>query len=181
MKKILIVILSLLMVVGCSCSNDKAADAVEKYFNDYKSLSDNVLDDIDEIADKENLSDKQKDVYKDVLKRQYRDLNFTIENESYDGDNATVTVKITVYDLYKATKASTTYLNEHPDEFLTSGTYDQEKYLDYKLDQLKNTKETISYNVVLKTIKVDGKWQVEQPNEETLEKIHGIYDYESNE
>ena len=40
MKKILLMFGCLFLVVGCSCSNDKAADAVEKYLNDYKGLSD---------------------------------------------------------------------------------------------------------------------------------------------
>ena len=43
---------------------------------------------------------------------------------------------------------------------------------------MKEVNETISYNIVFKVIKTDGKWQVEQPSNETLEKIHGIYNYE---
>ena len=159
MKKLLIIISCLLLTVGCSCSNDLAADAVEKYLNDYKGLKDNVLSDLDELVEKEDLSDEQKDNYKEVVKRQYRDLNYTIENEDYDGDTANVTVKITVYDLYKSQKDANQYLNDHPDEFLTDGTYDSAKYLDYKLD---------------------GKWQVEQPDDKTLEKIHGVYNYDEN-
>lgn len=178
MKKLLMVLMCLVCVVGCACNNDKASDAVEKYLNDYKGLSDNVLKDIDDLVEKEALADKQRDTYKEVMKRQYRDMMYTIENESYDGDNASVTVKITVYDLYKASKESSTYLNNHQDEFLTNGVYDNSKYLDYKLNQMKDITDTISYNVVFKVIKVDGKWQVEQPSEETLEKIHGIYNYE---
>lgn len=180
MKKILIIIANLLLTVGCSCSNDRAADAVEKYLNDYQGLSANVLEDIDDLAENEDLTDTQKDTYKEILKRQYRDLNYTIENEDYDGDTANVTVKITVYDLYKSTKDSSKYLNEHPDEFLTDGSYDSSKYLDYKLSNMQKEKTTTTYNIVIKTLKVDGKWQVEQPNEETLEKIHGIYNYEED-
>ena len=73
MKKILLMFGCLLLVVGCSCSNDKAADAVEKYLNDYKGLSDHVLEDIDELVEAEKLTDKGKETYKEVLKRQYRD------------------------------------------------------------------------------------------------------------
>ena len=118
-------IVCLLMVVGCSCSNDKAADAVEAYLNDYKGLNDQVLDDIDELVENENLTDEGKEIYREVLKRQYRDLVYTIENEDYDGDTADVTVKITVYDLYKVQKDASKYLSEHPDEFLTDGEYDK--------------------------------------------------------
>ena len=152
MKKIILVLISLFLIVGCGKS-DTAAEAVEKYFNDYKSLADNVLEDLDELVKKEELTDDQKEVYKDLVKRQYRDLNYTIENEDYNGDTAKVTVKIS---------------------------YDAQKYLDYKLDLMKKAKETVTYNIVLNTIKVDGKYQVEQPNNTVLEKIHGIYNYEES-
>ena len=180
MKKILGIISLLLLVGGCSCANDKAADAVEKYLNDYKGLSDNVLADIDDIIENEDLTDKGKSTYKEILKRQYRDMIYTIEDEKYDGDTALVTVKITVYDYYQANKASADYLNEHPDEFLEDGKYDNDLYMDYKLEQMKNTNETISYNIVFKVNKKDGKWIVEQPSDEVLEKIHGIYNYEED-
>lgn len=180
MKKLLLFLTCLFFAVGCSCSNDKASDAVEKYLNDYKGLSENVLEDMEDLIKKEELEDKDKDTYKEIMKKQYRDLNYTIENESYDGDTATVTVKITVYDLYKKQKESQDYLNSHQEEFLTDGIYDVNKYISYKLNQMKDVNDTISYNIVFKVIRVDGKWQVEQPDEKTLEKIHGIYNYEED-
>ncbi len=181
MKKIILFLTCLFLAVGCSCSNEKAKDAVEKYLNEYKGLSNEVLKNIDDLVSKEeNLTDKDRDTYKEILKKQYRDLTYTIENESYDGDKANVTVKITVYDLYKVEKDSEKYLNEHREDFLTNGVYDSKKYITYKLEQMKDVNEVISYNVVFKTIKVDGKWQVEQPSDEVLEKIHGIYNYEND-
>lgn len=180
MKKILVMLISLVMVVGCSCSNDKAADAVEEYLNEYKGLSNNVLEDIDELVSNENLTDKGSEIYKEVLKRQYRDLIYTIENEDYDGDTAMVTVKITVYDLYKAQKNASIYLNSHQDEFLTDGEYDNDLYMDYKLEEMRDMNDTISYNIVFNVTKTDGKWVVEQPSEEVLEKIHGVYNYDED-
>jgi len=180
MKKLLLFLTCLFFAVGCSCSNDKASDAVEKYLNDYKGLSENVLEDMEDLIKKEELEDKDKDTYKEIMKKQYRDLNYTIENESYNGDTATVTVKITVYDLYKKQKESQDYLNSHQEEFLTDGIYDVNKYISYKLNQMKDVNDTISYNIVFKVIRVDGKWQVEQPDEKSLEKIHGIYNYEED-
>jgi len=178
MKKIIIFLTCIFLVVGCACSNDKATDAVKDYLNDYKGLSANVLKDIDKLIEKENVNDKNKDAYRDTLKRQYRDLMYTIENEDYDGDTAKVTVKVTVYDLYKAQKNSNDYLNAHQDEFLTDGVYDATKYIEYKLKQMNEMNDTISYNVVFKVKKNNNKWEVEQPDDETLEKIHGVYNYE---
>ena len=180
MKKLFLMLVSLFMVVGCSCSNDKAADAVEKYLNDYKGLSDTVLKDIDDLVEGEDLTDKGKETYKEILKRQYRDLIYTIENEDYDGDTAKVTVKITVYDLYKAQKDASEYLSNHQDEFLTDGEYDNNLYMEYKLEEMRNMNDTVSYNIVFHVTKTDGKWYVEQPDEEVLEKIHGVYNYEED-
>lgn len=178
MKKIILFLVSILFVGGCSCNNDKAVDAVEEYLNQYKGLSSNVLSDVDKLVEEENLEDKYRDTYKEVMKRQYRDLNYTIEDESYDGDEARVTVKITVYDLYKVEKDASKHLNDNKNDFITDGVYDANKYLEYKLDKMKDTKETVSYNIVFKLNKVNSKWQVEQPSSEVLEKIHGIYNYE---
>ncbi len=178
MKKLILLLTCLFLAVGCACSNNKAKDAVEKYLNDYKGLKDNVLSSIDDLVAKENLEHEEQGIYKDVLKKQYRDLIYTIENEEYNGDNATVTAKITVYDLYKASKNASTYLQANKNEFLTNGEYDKNKYLKYKLNKMKDTKDTIAYTITFKLKKENGKWQVEQPDEETLEKIHGIYNYE---
>ena len=57
MKKIILFLTCILFVVGCSCNNDKASDAVEKYLNEYKGLSDNVLKDVDKLIEKEELED----------------------------------------------------------------------------------------------------------------------------
>lgn len=180
MKKVLGIIGSILLVVGCSCSNDLASDAVEEYLNNYKGLSDDVLAGIEELVANENLSDKASEIYKEVLKRQYRDLIYTIENEDYDGDTALVTVKITVYDLYKVSKEASEYLANNPDEFLTDGEYDHDLYMEYKLEQMNTTTETVSYNIVFTVNKENGEWVVEQPSEEVLEKIHGVYNYEES-
>lgn len=177
MKKIIIFILGMFLV-GCSCSNPSASDTVKEYLNNYTNLSDNVLKDIDELVKEENLTDEEKAMYKEILKREYSNLVYIIENETYDGDTAEVTVKITVFDLYKAGKAANEYLQAHPEEFLTDGEYDADKYRDYKLAKMKSMEDTISYNIVFKVNKVSGDWQLEQPDAEVLEKIHGIYNYE---
>ncbi len=178
MKKLFVFIISMFCVVGCSCMKDKASDAVEKYLNDYKGLNENVINNMDQVIAKENLEDKDKETYKGILEKQYRDLTYTIENESYDGDTAKVTAKITVYDLYKANKNSSDYLNEHQDEFVTDGIYDSAKYIKYKLEELTKMKDTVSYTIVFNVKKENSKWIVEQPSDEDLQKIHGIYNYE---
>lgn len=179
MKKLLAMVVSCFLLVGCGCMEQKAADAVKDYLNQYKNLSDTVMTDLATLTDSEDLNDNQKKVYNDVLKKQYQDLTYEIQNEEYDGDNAVVTVKIKVYDLYKAQNDASMYLSENLEKFNDDeGVYDNEKYLDYKLEQMKNMTETVEYTIDFNVAKVDEKWTVEQPTTTDLEKIHGIYNYD---
>ena len=112
------------------------------------------------------------------MEKQYQDLSYKINNEEYNGDNAEVEVTITVYDLYKAQTDAATYLSNNLEEFNgTNGSYDNEKYMDYKLEQMKKMTDTVEYTIDFKVKKVDDKWVVEQLSTEDLEKIHGIYNY----
>ena len=111
MKKVVsvisILVISLIMV-GCSCMKTTAKGAVESFLDQYRNLSSSVITDMDEVVDKETeLTEEQKEKYRDVLKKQYSDLEYEIVNENYDGDKAVVETKITVYDLYKAQRDAT--------------------------------------------------------------------------
>ena len=102
--KLLTVVVVLLSLVGCGCMKKTAKGAVQDYLNQYKNLSSNVINDMDTVINNENLTDNQKEKYRDILKKQYQDLKYDIVSEKYDGDNATVEVKIKVYDLKKKKK-----------------------------------------------------------------------------
>ena len=88
-------------------------------------------------------------------------------------------MKVTVYDLYKIDRDAYNYLNDHQDEFTTDGIYDNDKYNQYKLDNMLKTNEKISYEVEFKLNKKDGDWVLENPDRVVLEKLHGLYNYEN--
>ena len=184
MKKTCKVLLTLsicLVLVGCGCMKKTAKGAVEDYLNQYKNLSSNVISDMDSIIDDENLDDKQKEVYRDAIKRQYQDLKYSIESEKYDGDNATVEVKITVYDLYKVQKEADEYLKDNAEEFQENGTYSDNLFMTYKLDKMKKATDTVEYNITFNVTKDDkGNYKVVDLSNSDLEKIHGIYNYEAD-
>ena len=185
MKKILKVMLVLVFAItlaGCSCMQKTAKDRVEEFLDQYRNLSANVLGDLDEVIDAETtLSEEQKEKYRDVLKKQYSDLKYEITNEEYDGDTAVVEAKITVYDLYKAQKDASTYLENNRDEFNDeNGTYDSSKFMDYRLEEMQNMNDTVEYTINFNLTKDDdGNWQISELSQEDLEKIHGIYNYDS--
>lgn len=179
--KIMLVMVFSLALVGCSCMQMTARNRVEEFLDQYRNLSANVLGDLDEVVDAEtDLNEEQKEKYRDILKKQYSDLNYEIVNEEYDGDTAVVEAKITVYDLYKPQKDATQYLNEHSDEFNDEeGNYDSSKFMDYKLEQMQDNNDTVEYTITFNLEKNDdGNWQILELSQEDLEKIHGIYNYD---
>ena len=179
MKKILAIIMVTFLLCGCGLSTAKSA--VESYLKKYKSLDSEVLVDLENIVESENLSEKDKDKYREVLKKQYKDLTFEVLEEEYDGDIGYVTVKISVYDLYKASKDASTYLANNTDKFLDDdGNYSEELYTSYKLDQMQNMNDKIDYTITFTVTKEKDKYIVGQTTENDLLKIHGIYNYEND-
>lgn len=180
-SKILGIVGIILLLTGCSCGKMDAKDRVQEFLDQYRNLSANVLGDLDNVVDQEtDLTEEQKEQYRDIMKKQYSDLNYEIVDEQYDGDTAVVEAKITVYDLYKTQKDATIYLNEHSDEFNDeSGNYDSRKFMDYKLDKMQKNNDTVEYTITFNLSKnEDGNWQITELSQSDLEKIHGIYNYD---
>lgn len=177
MKKIIVILMFLSMLVACGIKN-KASDAVKEYLNKYNNQQEVVLKELESVIEKEKYTDTQKKVYKEVMIKQYKDLQYKIADENYNGDEATVKVKLTVYDLYNAQKEAEKYKNDNREYFKNQdGNYDASKFLDYKLEQMKKTTKTIDYTIDFKVHKKDGVWTLDTISEESLEKIHGIYNY----
>lgn len=179
--KVLLVVGICLVLAGCGCMKKTAKGAVQDYLNQYKNLSSNVISSMDDVVNDENLTDSQKEKYRDILKRQYQDLKYEITSEKYDGDNATVEVKITVYDLYKVQKDANNYLTNSGDEFKENGAYSNDLFMNYKLDKMKKVTDTVEYNITFNVTKDDkGNYKVNDLSNSDLEKIHGVYNYDND-
>ena len=177
MKKIGVLLLMILLLTGCG--NNTARDAVENYLKKYKTLDSEVLVDLESVVEAENLTRDQEDKYREILKKQYKDLAYKIVEEEYDDDISYITVEVTVYDLYKPQADASIYLEDHHDEFNDeNGVYSVEKFMDYKLDKMKNVTDKISHTIVFTVTKEKDKYYVEQPTENDLLKIHGVYNYD---
>jgi hypothetical protein len=181
MKKLLIFLFTTLFIVtGCGCnivSTNTPKSEVQKLFSDYNSLSSDVLVQLDSVMASENLTDAQKDKYKDILKRQYEDLTYKIKDEVITNDTAVVTTEIEVYDLKSVITAANTYLDAHKEEFYTTGTQtvDTSKFWDYKLDKMEDATDRVTYTIDFSLTRVDGKWQLNDLLESDRQKIHGLY------
>ena len=177
MKKLLTLFLLFLLLTGCGRKTAKME--VESHLKKYKNLSSEVLVDLENIIDMENLSYEGEEKYRDILKKQYKDLTYEIVEEEFKDDVTYVTAKVEVYDLYKAQKDASIYLQNNLEEFNDeSGVYDVNKYLDYKLDRMKDITDRVEYTITFTVTKEDDEYVIAQPTQIDLQKIHGIYNYE---
>lgn len=179
MKKFLLVVATLFLLVGCESVMNNPTKRVETFLNKYQTMDSEVLDQLDDTLNKDNtLTNEQKADYKDLMKKQYQNLTYTIKDEEVDGDNAKVKVEIEVYDFNKAMTKADDYLLEHQDEFIgENDAIDNEKFMDYKIKQMKDTSEKVKYTIDFTLTKKDNKWQLDDVDEITRQKIHGIYNY----
>lgn len=178
--RILFIVLTVFVMVGC-VGNFTPSERVEEMFNRYIKNDQKIMDELDVYIGKQNLSSDQKDKYKDIIKNEYATIKYVIKDEKINGDEAVVEVALEVKDLFKASKNAGEYLAVHSSEFYENGVYDKGKFVDYKLEEMRKYGETVNYNVYIDLIKKDGIWTIEQIDNETLEKIHGIYDYETDD
>ena len=144
-----------------------------EYDIDYDFISGEKFD---SSEDELTFNDTQSTSYKELMKKQYKDLTYTIKEELIDGNNATVTVEIEVYDYNKAINDAETYYKNNPNEFKNSdGGIDEEKYMDYKIKKMEAVKDKIKYTLNLTLTKKDKKWVLNDISESDRQKLHGLY------
>lgn len=178
MKKFILIISIVFLLVGCSLVNTPSK-RVEDVLKKYQSLDSEVVDNLELITEGidelKTSSDREK--YTKIMKTQYSDLKYTVKDEKIDGDEAVVTVDISVYDYFKIQRDANDYLESHRDEFYTDDVYDEAKFLEYKLKNMMDASDRVEYTLELKLIKENDKWEVVEFDEDTLDKIHGTYNY----
>jgi len=179
MKKILLIFsicLTFILTTACSLGNTPTS-AVERLFARYNNQDEEIIVELEDYINNSELTDEQNEKYKNLYLRQFKDMKYEIKEEKIDGDQATVTAQITVYDYFGTDKESNEYLKTNPDEFKKDGQYDDSLFNDYKLSKLESTNKTVDYTIEFELTKVDNEWQINELNNEQLEKIHGVYQY----
>jgi len=148
---------------------------VERFLEKYQKLDDNLLNELSYKTESQELTQNQKNTYRNLMKRQYSDLVYEIKDDEIDGNIAVVKVEIEVYDYSIAITKTDKYVNTHQEEFLKDNVIDQEKYIDYKLNQMKDIDDRIKYTLELTLTKKNKNWIIDELSEENLQKIHGLY------
>ena len=104
MKKYLFFFMSLFFIffsLGCNLGNTPTSK-VEDLMMKYQKLDEDITTDINDVLEEETLTNAQKERYKNLLEKQYKNLSYKIINEEIDGDNAIVTIELEVIDYKKA-------------------------------------------------------------------------------
>ena len=179
MKKILIVF-SVLLFTGCGMLDisNTPTKKVEEYLNKFQILDKEVLDDLDRVIDsKTKLNDENKKEYRELIKKQYKDLQYSIKEERIDGDEAVVSTEIKVTDFTKIINEAEVYKRGHIEEFYNEEIYNDNLYKEYLLDKLKEAKDKVTYTIDFTVHKDNDKWKLDSINNTIEDKILGIYNY----
>lgn len=182
MKKYIFFVIGALIIsiTGCSTNiNNTPTKKVEEFLTKYQTLDAEVIKDLDKvIEEEERFNTVNREEYRDLIKSQYKDMTYLIKNETIDADKAIVEVEITVKAYKKVMDEVEIYRNNNMAEFSDElGNYKETIYIEYVIEQLKNTKDTIKYTLQLGVTKNDKKWVLNQISEEDEDKILGIYNY----
>lgn len=183
MKKIAWAFTMLMIVLMSGCGEKTILDTptkkVEAFFANYQTLDEDVLTQLDDTIDNDDtLSEDQKDEYRELMKKHYQNLKYDVKDEVINGDTATVTVEIEVTDYTKVMTDADKYLDENKDTFNDEeGNYDETLFTKYRLDKLKEAKDTVKYTLDMTLTKVDDEWQLDDISDIDEKKIHGMYEY----
>lgn len=179
MKKIAILFMALFLMTGCSFTDmmNTPTKRVEEFLGKYQTMDSEVTEELSDVLSRNNnLTDQQKEDYKNLMKRQYQNLMYKIKEETVDGNDAKVDVEIEVYDYAKTIQEANLYLAGHAEEFLTDQQFDESKFMDYKIKKMQDTKEKIKYTLNFSLSKENDQWKMNDITDSMREKIHGIYE-----
>lgn len=157
----LIIVIFIFFLTGCNLANTPTS-RVEEYLSKYQQLDKSI--DLNEslLIDKKYLTENDKKEYQKIIKKQYRNLCYSIKREEINGTKANVLVEITVLDYGKEKRK-----------------LEEEKDLNYAkklLENLKKVKKKTTYTIQFKVEQDENnQWKVEKLDKENQEKLLGIY------
>jgi len=178
MKKFILGITLLFVLSGCNGVMNTPTKEVEKFLGKYQTMDNKVLTQLDNVLKSDTtMTTNQKEDYKELMKKQYQNLSYKIKDETTDGDHAEIVTEIEVYDYAKTMEEADDYLKQHSDEFVNGdGTTNEEKFMDYKIKKLKDTKDKVTYTITFTLTKKEDNWHLDNITDIDRQKIHGIYE-----
>lgn len=168
MKKLILIIFISLLLFGCSLNNTPTSK-VDELMNKYQMLDNDINEEIEEVLSEDTLTLEQKNKYKDLIKKQYTNLQYEIKDEKIDGDKAIVTTSIKVLD-YKNT------IKKLDNDYINKLNYNEEEYNNEKIKRLEQVMDKVTYTIEIDLIKDDtGTWKIQKLSNVDKKKIQGMY------
>ena len=169
MKRFLLLVFLLsLSLFGCSLSNTPTSK-VEELLMKYQKLDSDIKADIETVLSDDTLTLEQKNRYRALLEKQYKNMQYEVKEEMIDGDKAVVTVSIEVTDFKKVIK-------EVECEYVDMDNYSIKEYNDTKLQRLEKAMDKVTYTLDIDVIKDEnGNWYVDNLTNLDKKKIQGMY------
>lgn len=163
MKKILLIIISLYLLVGCTLGNTPTA-RIEELLSNYQMNKNNIIVSYNDLTPDTNLSNTTIKAYEDAIRKQYRDMSYEVKDEKIDGETAVVTIEIEVINYGEA-------INK-----FDKSNYESNRYHELITKELESTKEMITYTLDITLTKDNkGTWVVDELSRENKDKLLGIY------
>ena len=163
MKKIFLIIFCFTMLVGCTLGNTPTS-RVEDMLTRYQMVDDDIDTSYTNLTTDTNLGQNIRNGYEDAIKMQYKKLSYEVKDEVIDGDNAIVTIEVEVMNYKNA-------INKY-----NKTDYEINKYHELILDEIKKTKEMITYTLDISLTKdKNDTWNIDNLNMENKNKLLGIY------
>jgi len=173
MKKIICLIIAITLFSGCGMMNNTPTRKVEALLSKYQSNDSEVIEDLDNVLMSDyNLSDDERDDYREFMGKHYQDMTYKIKDEKIDGDSATVDVEITVRDYSSALKDANDYRSDNSSEFDSSNTF-----ASYRLNKLKDVQDTVTYTITFHLTKSGDEWVIDPLSSDDESKINGTFGY----
>jgi len=165
-KKILTLFV-LLFLFGCELGNTPTSK-VEDLLSKYQMLDEDISEEIEEVINKEGLTEEQRERYRKILEKQYKNMSYEVKDETEDGNTATIKVEIEVIDYKKI-------INELESEYQDRD-YTLEEYNNEKLNRLESAKDMVTYTIEFTVTKDDNdNWNVDSLTNVDRKKIQGMY------
>ena len=177
-KKISVVLFAIMLLTGCSCSinDNKPEEAVETFFEKYRAKDDNIIEQLKQTIENEDLTDNQKERYQELMEKQYDQFAYVIKDVKEENNEATATVELTVLNYRSAILKAEEELKNNPDKFNDDeGNFQEEKYMDYKIEKMNEVTDTTTHTIELSLTKQNGIWDVDQLSSDDISKLHGLY------
>ncbi len=176
MRKLLVLFTVLLIFIGCKNMSETPTKKVEDLLMKYQKLDEKVLGSLDYTIETNSFNEEQKERYREIIRNQYKNLTYEIKGEKLDGDKASVDILIEVFDYSDVSSVASEFFKLNQDYFLDeNGIVDNSKYTDYKLDLMEKEKKKIKYTITINLTRKDDEWSIDEIDQVTLQKIHGIY------